>query len=124
MRRSMQMSFFAALALSFLAAPAPAETLATDAELHAKPSARSATLALLGAGLEVTVESARGDGWSRVSTGEFSGFVRSAAIAPYNPGCDLGYPYSGSARYFDGLTAMRTSGPLGFFLGYHVARPC
>jgi len=124
MRPSRQSSFFAALALSFLAAPAPAETLAKDTELHAKPSARSATLAVLGAGLEVTVERARGDGWSRVSAGEASGWLRGSALAPYNPGCDLGYPYSGSARYFDGLTALRTSEPLGFIFGRHVSRPC
>jgi hypothetical protein len=41
-----------------------------------------------------------------------------------DPGCDRGYPYSGSARYFTGLTELRHSGPLALLLGEHVARPC
>lgn len=111
-------------AFALFAAQAWAQKLAADAELHAKPSARSETLAVLAAGWEVTVEASRDDGWSKISAGEWRGWVQTTKLAPDNPHCDLGYPYSGSARYFEGLTALRTSEPLGFLLGYHVARPC
>jgi len=43
---------------------------------------------------------------------------------PRDPDCDRGYPYSGSARYFTGLTELRHTEPLALLLGEHVARPC
>lgn len=65
--------------------------------------------------------------WSRVSVDGRRGYVPTALVAPPpapGPDCDYGYPYSGSARYFGGLTELRHSGPLGLLLGTHVQRPC
>ena len=127
MRSWREMRFAAAAALAcggvFLA-PARAETLAQDAELHSRPSVKSDALAVLGAGMPVVVLDARQNGWTLIAAAGFEGYVRSAEIAPYNPWCTQGYPYSGSERYFqDGATPIRT-GPLGFLFGYHVADPC
>ena len=62
--------------------------------------------------------------WTLIAAAGFEGYVRSAEIAPYNPWCTEGCPYSGSERYFQqGLTPIRT-GPLGFLFGYHVSDPC
>ncbi len=116
----------AALALCSVAGvgPASAETLAQDAALHSRPSAKSEALVVLGAGMPVVVVEARRDGWTRIAGEGFEGYVRSAEIAPFNPWCTQGYPYSGSERYFQsGLTPIRT-GPLGFLFGYHVSNPC
>ena len=125
--RSWREMSFAAAALAcggvFLA-PARAETLAQDAELHSRPSVKSDALAVLGAGMPVVVLDARHNGWTLIAAAGFEGYVHSAEIAPYNPWCTQGYPYSGSERYFqDGATPIRT-GPLGFLFGYHVADPC
>ncbi len=116
----------AALAASSVVgfAPAQAETLAQDAELHGRPSAKSEALAVLGAGMPVVVLDARHNGWTLITAAGFEGYVQSGTIAPYNPWCTQGYPYSGSERYFQqGLTPVRT-GPLGFLFGYHVSEPC
>ncbi|CAN3992391.1 SH3 domain-containing protein [Methylocystis bryophila] len=127
MRSSTRMKLAVSAALScasLFLAPAQAETLAQDAELHSRPSLKSDALAVLGAGMPVTVLDARRDGWTLVAGGGFEGYVRSGQIAPFNPWCTEGYPYSGSERYFqDGLTPVRTV-PLGFLFGYHVSRPC
>jgi hypothetical protein len=123
MRPSVGMALAVAIALAF-AAPAGAETLWQDAELHTRPSARSEALAVLGAGLPVVVLDARHKDWTLIAGGGFEGYVRSADIAPFNPWCTKGYPYSGSERYFqDFLTPVRT-GPLGFLFGYHLSDPC
>jgi hypothetical protein len=107
----------------FCAYPACAEKIAAQANLMANPSAKSHAIAVLTPGVEVAVEGARG-AWSLVRVGELLGYVASAKLVPYNPHCDLGYPYSGSSRYFDGLTELRTSEPLGALFGYHIRRPC
>ncbi len=75
--------------------------------------------------------------WTIVAFGGFRGYISRSAIirkgaylSPMevmsleNPGCDLGYPYSGSSRYFYGLTELRHTGLLGALLGEHVYRPC
>ena len=65
--------------------------------------------------------------WSRVSVDGRRGYVPTALVAPPpvpGPSCDYGYPYSGSARFFTGLTELRHSGPLGLLLGTHIQRPC
>jgi len=127
MRSSIGMAFAVSVALAcatFFAASSRAETLRQDAELHTRPSAKSEALAVLGAGLPVVVLDSRHKNWTLIAGGGFEGYVRSADIAPFNPWCTEGYPYSGSERYFqDGLTPVRT-GPLGFLFGYHVSQPC
>ena len=128
MRSSRGMRIAAAAALAVYAlvgcGPVQAETLAQDAELHSRPSAKSDALAVLGAGMPVVVLDARHKDWTLITAAGFEGYVRSAEIAPYNPWCTQGYPYSGSERYFQqGLTPVRT-GPLGFLFGYHVSDPC
>jgi hypothetical protein len=127
MRSSVGMGRAAALALAsaaLVASSARAETLRQDAELHSRPSARSQALVVLGAGTPVAVLGQPHKNWTLISGGGFEGYVRSADIAPFNPWCTQGYPYSGSERYFqDGLTPVRT-GPLGFLFGYHVSDPC
>ena len=65
--------------------------------------------------------------WSRVSVEGRRGYVPTGLVAPPpapGPSCDYGYPYSGSARYFTGLTEIRHGGPLGLLLGTHIQRPC
>ena len=127
MRSSMKVKFTVAAALACAAlafAPAQSQTLAQDAELHSRPSVRSDAIAVLGAGMPVVVLDARNNGWTLIAAAGFEGYVRSAAIAPYNPWCTQGYPYSGSERYFqEGVTPIRTN-PLGFLFGYHVSEPC
>ena len=128
MRSSLGMTFALAAALAACSvvglAPIRAETLAQDAELHIRPSVKSEALAVLGAGMPVIVLDARQNGWTLVAAAGFEGYVRSQQIAPFNPWCTEGYPYSGSERYFQqGLTPIRT-GPLGFLFGYHVSDPC
>ncbi len=114
----------AAASLSFFSASARAETLRQDAELHSRPTARSEAIAILGAGMPVVVLERPYKDWTLISGGGFQGYVRSADIAPFNPWCTQGYPYSGSERYFQmNLIPVRT-GPLGFLFGYHVSDPC
>lgn len=65
--------------------------------------------------------------WSRVSVDGRRGYAPTAQVAPSplpGPSCDYGYPYSGSARFFEGLTELRHGGPLGLLLGTHIQRPC
>ena len=127
MRSSLGMRFAVLAGLvgfSFAAGPAQGETLAQNAELHSRPSAKSDALAVLGAGMPVVVLDASRNGWTLIAAAGFEGYVQSGAIAPFNPWCTKGYPYSGSERYFQqGLTPVRT-GPLGFLFGYHVSDPC
>jgi hypothetical protein len=127
MRSSLGMGFalVAMLVLAFVSfGPAWAETLARDAELRARPSAKSEPIAVLGAGMPIAVLEPQRNGWTLVAGGGFEGYVRSDTIAVYNPWCTEGYPYSGSERYFqESLTPVRT-GPLGFLFGYHVSQPC
>ena len=127
MRSSIGVACAGALALAcagLLVSPACAETLRQDAELHSRPSARSETIAVLGAGMPVVALERPHKDWTLVSGGGFEGYVRSADIAPFNPWCTQGYPYSGSERYFQmNLIPVRT-GPLGFLFGYHVSDPC
>jgi len=137
--------FFLFAALAAANAQAKPAMLREAAALTAKPGG-GAALAQAPEGAIVDLER-RGPRWSRVTFEGRRGYVTTALLddaaavvpappeapaaggaTPYdpaaNPGCDLGYPYSGSARYFTGLNELRHSGPLGFFLGYHVARPC
>lgn len=121
--------------LAALAALCAGEALAHEAiiaqvaALRAGPGAARRAIATLPAGAPVDVVATR-RGWSLVSHEGLRGYVASealsaaAAVPSADPNCDLGYPYSGSAAYFNGLTELRHSGPLGFFLGYHVRRPC
>jgi hypothetical protein len=115
------------LALAFAAvasAEAHADRILVETNLYARPSVRSAALVRLAPGTDVFLEDLGRNGWSRIAVGEFEGYVQTGALSPWNPWCDQGYPYSGSARYFEGLTELRTSTPLGFFFGDHVRRPC
>lgn len=143
MRRAFVCLAVAALAAG--AALAKPAVLRQGAALRAQPSASAAALASLPEGALVDVKR-RGPRWSLVAVEGRRGYVvtpllqRAEVIPappeagpgveapPYdsstNPNCDLGYPYSGSAPYFTGLTELRHTGPLGFFLGYHIARPC
>jgi Bacterial SH3 domain len=126
MRASIAMILaLAAIGGAFIAlAPARAETLAQDATLHSRPSAKSEALVVLGAGMPVVVLERPHKDWTRIAGEGFEGYVRSADIAPFNPWCTQGYPYSGSERYFQmNLIPIRT-GPLGFLFGYHVSDPC
>ncbi len=130
MRRTLAKLIFAAGATLLCAAPALAEKIApethkiaTETNLRAKPGAKARTLAVLAPGVEVAVEGVRGE-WALVTLGELRGYVAGSAIAPYNPHCDLGYPYSGSSPYFTGLTELRTSVLFGALFGYHPQRPC
>ncbi len=127
MRSSIGKAFAVAAAsacAALFSAPTRAETLRQDAELHTRPSAKSEAIAVLGAGMPVVVLERPHKDWTLIAGAGFEGYVRSADIAPFNPWCTQGYPYSGSERYFqDGLTPVRT-GPLGFLFGYHVSDPC
>ena len=127
MRSWLEMKFAVAAALSCalaFVAPAQAETLAQDAELHSRPSAKSDAIAVLGAGMPVVVLDSRHQDWTLIAAAGFEGYVQSRQIAPFNPWCTEGYPYSGSERYFqEGVAPIRT-GPLGFLFGYHVSQPC
>jgi len=116
--------------------PSRAETVATEAVLRERPSAKAQALAVLAAGAELIIESPRQGAsrdWTFVTVSGLRGYVASAALSPQSyastlaaesPHCDLGYPYSGSSVYFTGLTELRTSEPLGALFGYHVQRPC
>ena len=127
--RLKQLACFAAFAvLGAGGALAHEAIVAQVAALRAGPGAARHVLATLPAGAPVDVVTTR-RGWSLVSYEGLRGYVASEALAAAavpsgDPDCDLGYPYSGSAAYFNGLTELRHSGPLGFFLGYHVRRPC
>ncbi|HXY58142.1 MAG TPA: hypothetical protein VEH76_06140 [Methylocystis sp.] len=114
---------------------AAAQYLARAAALRTAPDPRAPIIAVLPKGARVAVAPARQPGWSSVLVGEISGFARNRTLIlaegpvdaeayAVSQSCDLGYPYSGSAPYFGGLTALRTSGPLSLLLGEHVARPC
>jgi len=113
---------------------AAAEPLVRQTKLRARPDAHARVVAMLAPGLDVNVESAGRRGWVLVSLGEVQGYAQASAFSRPSPleaeaaaaaaSCDLGYPYSGSARYFTGLTELRTSEPLSFFFGRHIARPC
>ncbi len=103
---------------------ASAETLARDAELHSRPSVKSEALAVLGAGMPVVVLDRPHKDWTLIAGGGFEGYVRSGDIAPFNPWCTQGYPYSGSERYFQMNVIPIRTGPLGFLFGYHVSDPC
>ena len=127
--RLKQMACLAALAaLCAGDALAHEAIVAHVAALRAGPGAARRAIATLPAGAPVDVVTTR-RGWSLVSYEGLRGYVASEALAAAavpsgDPDCDLGYPYSGSAAYFNGLTELRHSGPLGFFLGYHIRRPC
>ena len=127
MRSSIGMGCAGALTLAcavLLVSPTGAETLRQDAELHSRPTAKSEAIAVLGAGTPVVVLDRPHKAWTLISGSGFEGYVRSADIAPFNPWCTQGYPYSGSERYFQmNLIPVRT-GPLGFLFGYHVSDPC
>jgi len=127
MRSWREMSFAVASALACaVASPAPSqsETLAQDAELHSRPSLKSDAIAVLGAGMPVVVLDARQNGWTLIAAAGFEGYVQSRQIAPFNPWCTEGYPYSGSERYFQENAIPIRTGPLGFLFGYHVSQPC
>jgi hypothetical protein len=121
------------LALGFHADHAQAEYLAEQATLRAEPQGNAPIVAVLPAGAEARVEPGP-RGWSFLVVGQFSGYAQTKrlklTLAPEGEAavvatsCDLGYPYSGSAVYFTGLTELRTSEPFSFLFGRHVARPC
>lgn len=113
---------------------AQAEFLARQATLRAGPESRAPIIAVLPAGAQALVEPGPG-GWSLLIVGGWlSGYAQTNLLkltlqpegeaAAVANSCDLGYPYSGSAVYFTGLTALRTSEPLSFLFGRHIARPC
>lgn len=120
-------------ALWVFAGVAQAEYLASDARLRSAPQGEAPVVAVLPAGARARVEPAP-RGWSLLIIGGLRGYARTDALrltlqpegeaAALASSCDLGYRYSGSAGYFTGLTALRTSGPLSLLLGRHVARPC
>jgi hypothetical protein len=103
------------------------------AHVRPAPGVYDAALATLSPGDVVEVLE-KGERWSLVSCCGLRGYVATALIGRagrtlyYSPedsrSCDLGYPYSGSAGFFEGLPAVRHSGPLGWLLGTHVRRPC
>jgi uncharacterized protein YraI len=123
------MACFAALAVGYAGEALAHEAIVGQvAALRAGPGAARRAIATLPAGAQVDVAATR-RGWSLVSYEGLRGYVASEALAAAavpsgDSNCDLGYPYSGSAAYFNGLTELRHSGPLGFFLGWHIRRPC
>ncbi len=100
--------------------------------LRATPNFDAPGFQKLEPGANVRIVGRAHRGWRLTQVGEVYGFLPDEALAPTprldlgdaNPYCDLGYPTSGSARYFLGLTALRTTGPLSLLLGEHVQRPC
>jgi uncharacterized protein YraI len=111
-------------------------TLARPAILRLGPGLRHPVIATAPAGAAIEVER-RGRVWTRVALDGQRAYAASARLVGVEPeaaaavvdrrddaGCDYGYPYSGSGRYFTGLTELRHTGPLGFFLGYHRRWPC
>lgn len=129
------MRLFLILFLCVAAAPAlarPADVV-RPTQLRSGPGERFAPVGMLEPGSTVNVIRP-GVVWSRASFADFVGFVRNRDLRKLmprdetpgglDPWCDAGYPYSGSARYFTGLTALRHTGFAGALLGEHVYRPC
>jgi len=125
----------AAIAFACSSAPLRAEFLAAPATLRADPQTRAKILVIAPAGANVRVYDSGRAGWSAVAIGELLGFTPTKRLkltdipegdaAAVAVSCDFGYPYSGSAPYFSsGLTPLRTSEPLSFLFGRHIARPC
>ncbi|HYA81526.1 MAG TPA: hypothetical protein VED87_11420 [Methylocystis sp.] len=131
----MRRAFVVFVLLAVACDTAAAQYLARAVALRVDPDSHAPIIAMLPRGARVAVSPGPRPGWSSLLVGEISGFAsnRSLILAEgpvdaeayaISQACDLGYPYSGSAPYFGGLTALRTSGPLSLLLGEHIARPC
>ena len=115
---------------------AETEVFTQTTVLRAGPKKNAAILAVIPEGAAVDVLD-RGRFWSIAIYGGMRGYFanvniirKGAYLSPHevmtleNPGCDFGYPYSGSSYYFTGLTELRHTGILGALLGEHIYRPC
>jgi hypothetical protein len=135
MRPGVLFVWAAALAATAGAALARPGGVISHADMRSGPGANHPVIANVPAGAAVEIV-ASGRRWSRVSHEGRRGYVATAGLAEADaavppaydpssdPACDHGYPYSGSGAYFTGLTELRHTGPLGFFLGWHRRWPC
>ncbi len=134
--RLILLTLVASVVVTLGAAAAEICVFPDGAILRAGPSRNAKALIVVPPGGEAEVVD-YGRYWTIVAFGGVRGYIARAAIirkgaylSPLevmsleNPGCDLGYPYSGSGRYFTGLTELRHTGLLGALLGEHVYRPC
>ncbi len=118
------------------AAVAEPIVLPEGAVLRAGPGRNAAVLTVIPPGGQAEALD-YGRYWRLVSFGGQRGYLHVAnvirkgaylspveALSLESPGCDLGYPYSGSSRYFRNLTELRHTGILSALFGEHVYRPC